>query len=397
MQFNFKKSCLTLSICCFIPFTLSAQNPQTIDVGILQALNTICPVNEIVPDQLSDSLDQYCFFRSVFLIQPGGPAGATGAALTQNSENYVSRQAVSNRLEGRRKDDALPKFGLFASYDSESFDKDPTAFEPGFDSSRDGFTIGIDYRVTNNTVIGFAAGRQNIDGAFRSSGGNFDTDKDKYLIFFSYQPHEKFYLDTMLGFTDDDYKINRRIVFIDTDSVSMAFTDSFVDARSTGDVLEANINAGLNFNSGSLSYGPRFGLSYTRSKIDAFSETGTTGLELAYNQHSERSLISTLGFQLSYANSTSFGVVLPFMAIDYLHEFQQDQENISAFFSGDLRVNPTPVVFSNDTPDRNYLRINFGVSSVFSNGFSAFVNYRSTVSFEDKDIQSLVFGIRKEF
>lgn len=399
MQSNLimKRRYLILFMCCFLPFKLYSQNPQTIDEGMLQALNDICPVNGVIPEQLGTNLNDYCFFRGVFLIQPGGPSGSTGSALSQNSENHVSTQAISNRLEERREDDLIKNFGMFVTFDSENYDKTPTIFEPGFDSTRKGLVLGIDYKVNDNAILGVAFGKKSIDGDFDSFGGNFDTDKQSLMMFASFQPQTNMYIDALISLIDDDYDIKRRIVFVDTDSQSLLFTDDFVRSKSNGNVFEASINAGRDYIFGAFAYGPKLSLNYTKSKIDDFSEVGTTGLELAYREHKERSLISSIGFHASYANSTSFGVILPFASIDYLHEFEKDQENIDAFFNEDLRANPTPVVFSNDSPDRNYLKLNLGVTVVYANGFSAFINYRKMLSFQDRNIQAFVMGLRKEF
>jgi outer membrane autotransporter protein len=396
-KYNLKMPYSILLICFITSFKLIAQNPQTIDQGMLAALNDICPVNGVVAVPLASNLDDYCFFRSVFLIQTGGPAGSTGSALSQNSENYISQQAITNRLEERRKDDFIPKFGLFVTFDKENYDKDPTTYEPGFDSRRKGVVIGLDYKINDKAIVGIAAGKKSIDGDFNSSGGDFETDQNKFILFASIQPRTNMYIDVMAGLTDDDYDITRRIVFIDVDSPSLLFTDDFVQSQSDGKVFEASINAGSDYISGALTYGPQIGLSYTQSKIDAFSEVGATGLELAYRDHKERSLISSIGFHATYAYSTSIGVVLPFASIDYLHEFKKDQKNFDAFFDGDLRENPTPVVFSNDSPDRNYLRFNLGVTVVIANGFSSFVSYRRMSNFQSREVEAFVLGLRKEF
>jgi uncharacterized protein YhjY with autotransporter beta-barrel domain len=104
----------------------------------------------------------------------------------------------------------------------------------------------------------------------------------------------------------------------------------------------------------------------------------------------EDSLTSTLGFQGSVAISTSFGVVVPQVSAEYVHEFLNDRRTIHASSNG------APVDFVTDPPDRDYFNVGGGVVFVLPDGISPFLNYTAEVANRFEEVHTVTLGVRLE-
>ena len=377
-----------------------AQQPDNLDEATLRALNTICPVFEPINAVLGSNLEEYCFFRSVFLISDGSPGGASGSSLSQSTENDNARRVIKERIDERNKEDAIyneSKFGYFISLQNESFEQSINRYEPGLDSNRNGVILGLDYRVDQSLVLGFATGKKNINGNYISNGGNFATDEIMMKFYLNKQTSNDINIDFIVGYTDNEYKINRRITFVDPDSASPLFVDNFALANTNGHRLDASFSVSKSFQYDHIVITPQVSLDYAKTTIRNFVEVGITGLELSYDPFSEKSLMSTVGFSASYANSTSFGVVIPYLSLYTIHEFEQDQQLMKAHFREDLSLNPTPVNFANAEPDRNYNKIALGITSLFAKGLSAYISVQSIEAYSGRNHTIYGVGLRKEF
>jgi outer membrane autotransporter protein len=157
--------------------------------------------------------------------------------------------------------------------------------------------------------------------------------------------------------------------------------------------------------------GPRLGVNYQYTRIDAFAERGRgatvceeedcssgtgTGLELAYDRQSQTSLTSVLGMYTSVAISTGFGIrLVPQATVEWVHEFQDSQRSISFRFVEDPAG--TKFSFLNDFPDRNYFNLGLGMSMVLPHGLSPFVNYQALLGYRDQFSHIVTAGLRVEF
>jgi outer membrane autotransporter protein len=76
---------------------------------------------------------------------------------------------------------------------------------------------------------------------------------------------------------------------------------------------------------GMFTIGPRAGINWTNTHVNDYSENGSTGLELKYDDQYANSLQSILGLQAQAAVSTTMGVLVPQVNADYIHEFANSQ------------------------------------------------------------------------
>jgi len=147
---------------------------------------------------------------------------------------------------------------------------------------------------------------------------------------------------------------------------------------------------------GRFTIGPRAGVNYSNTKISNFTENGSTGIELKYDDQWINSLQSVLGVQGSAAFSTGVGVLVPQFNANYIHEFANSQRHINVQFAQDLSPTPTRFTFQNDVPVRNYFNLGTGLIMVLPNGWQPFVNFRAMVGNEQFNNYAGTFGLRFE-
>ena len=335
-----------------------------------------------------------------------GVAGVAGAGVVggqpevQNDGlSSAQRQAIEQRLRDERckasqnANCAQPGGGaadtasfaglnLFVSTDYQNKEKDQAA-EAGFTSDRAGITFGLDSPMDWG-VIGGAFSYNHTWGQFDDHGGDFDLDSWSGLFYGSYYPSDASFIDGVIGLGLKDSRTDRRVINNGNILVGNAKGDT------TGFEFQTSVSGGYDFKFDNFTIGPRLGIHYLRTEYNAFTETGTP-MALNYPDQVEDSLTSTLGFQGSVAISTSFGVVVPQVNAEYVHEFLNDRRTVHA-----TELDGAPATFVTDPPDRDYFNVGAGVVFVLPDGVSPFLSYSAEVANRFEEIHTVTAGVRIE-
>ena len=168
-----------------------------------------------------------------------------------------------------------------------------------------------------------------------------------------------------------------------------------------GDQYSAGFGSGFDFSNKAFTYGPHLGAYYFNVEVDAFTETGSGGLELAIGRQRTESLTANAGGHFSYAIPMNWGVLVPNARFDWVHEFKDNRETLSFRFIHDPFVadpnNPSPTIkIQTDRPDSDYFMWSVGVSAQFIYGVSGFVNYQAFTGYQDVTMDEVSFGLRWE-
>jgi len=270
---------------------------------------------------------------------------------------------------------------LFVSADYQNKDKEEGA-EAAFNSDRAGFTVGLDAPMSWG-VIGGALNGSHTSGDFDHNGGDFDQDSFGGLLYGSYYPSDASFIDGVIGLAGKGYTLDRTAV-----------VDGAIRGKTEGDTsafeFQSSLSGGYDFNFDNFTIGPRLGVHYLRSELGEFTETGDAALR--YDNQVDDSLTSTVGFQGSVALSTSFGVVVPTVSAEYVHEFLNDRRTIHAT----AVTNGAPINFVTDPPDRNYFNVGGGVVFVLPDGISPFLSYSAEVANRFEEVHTVTAGVRLE-
>ena len=323
------------------------------------------------------------------MLAPGMIRGfGTLAPVNQTGDGSSANFATSSqsRMKG---------FGFFASGLVEALNRDVTTFQDGYKSMILGITAGADYRFNRQTVGGVAVNYANTHGDFKN-GGDFNTNSVGMLLFGSYLPTDRTFVQVTGGYTHNSYLVSRTAqAFIPGvgggPNRNLAGIPS---SNSNGDVFRTSLLAGYDHPIGMFTVGPRVGVNYTNTHIGSYSETSGGGLGLRFDDQWVNSLQSVLGVQAQAAIGTSMGVLVPQANADYIHEFANSQRFINVAFFEDNRANPLKFTFQNDVPVRNYFNLGTGLVMVLPNGWQPFVNFRAMVGNTQFNNYAGTFGLR---
>jgi len=215
-------------------------------------------------------------------------------------------------------------------------------------------------------------------------GGDFDLDSWSGLFYGSYYPSDASFIDGVIGLGLKKNLTDRRVINNGNILVGNAKGDT------TGFEFQTSVSGGYDFALDNFTIGPRLGIHYLRTEYNDFTETGTP-MALSYPDQVEDSLTSTLGFQGSVAISTSFGVVVPQINAEYVHEFLNDRRTVHA-----VDLNRNPATFVTDPPDRDYFNVGAGLVFVLPDGVSPFLSYSAEVANRFEEVHTVTAGVRIE-
>lgn len=335
----------------------------------------------------------FCNELSGGCIPEAGPVSNPSAGISGSTQRQIEQRLQQLRCEGS--DDPACVAGGGAAADSVSFeglgvfvsgsyefkDKDGTDTELGFTSNSIGPTVGVDYRLSDDAVIGGAFSWQHAFGDYDDGYGDFDTDTFTFLVFGSYYPTDQSFIDAALGFAPKQF---------DGEHLDPGGGGTNIRGNTSGFDFTADLTGGYDFSFGAFTVGPRIGIHYKRAELNSFAETGV-GTLVAYDDQVDDSLTGTVGVQASYAISTSFGVVVPQVNAEYVREFLDDRETYTAT-SGGITFD-----YLGDQPDRNHFNVGGGVVFLLPNGVFPFINYEAELANYLQETHTVTGGVRLEF
>ena len=179
-------------------------------------------------------------------LNPSQVVSSNEAALIRSKG---TRREISERLEELRQEreeeqtsgsiQDTARWGFFVSGRGTSWDRDETTEERGSDGYVYGVQLGLDYRFTEQLLVGVLFGYESGDSEFDGDepGVNFippaddgDTESDSYLLalYGSYSLNDNVYIDASIGYGLSEYDIKRKAVFQESGPGSAADERGYV-------------------------------------------------------------------------------------------------------------------------------------------------------------------------
>src|SRR5262245_27672201 len=358
---------------------------------------------------LGPQLSSLCFNSIAIPNAAGGNTSSGSLSVESRIAATDEERRTSQRLKERREGGgasadmpaALRGLGFFVSAEHGSFDKDATASEPGYGRETWGGTVGVDYSFGGLGVLGLAFSYSNAKGFNDVGGGGFEIDTWGPTLYGSIYPVKNLFLDGYVGYNVKDYASDRRysITLTRTDGTTINNATGGALGHTGGEEFKAGATLGYDFVLRNLTVGPRLGVNYRETNIQGFTERpergGPTGAELTFEHQNHTSLTSVVGLFGSYAISTGFGVLVPQVSGEYIHEFENDRKHWKFHFAQDFAR--TPLTFVTDQPDRDYFMVGGGLVMVLPNGLTPFVNYRELVGYTNQSNRVVTLGLRVTF
>jgi outer membrane lipase/esterase len=276
------------------------------------------------------------------------------------------------------------RLGLFINAEGSFGKQDTTQRELGFDYHTIGGTLGADYRITDQLILGGAIGYLKTDSDFDADGGETTAHGLSLSVFGTYYLRDVYYIDGIATYGWTWYETERL--------VGGAGGPSIARGDPNGNHLALSISGGRNFVVGALTLGPYARLDYVNAEVDSYSERGGGNANLRVKSQDIDSVVTALGGRVSYAISTALGVFVPTVSAEWQHEFAGDSQRVSA-----TTIDGTSISVLTSSPDRDYFRLGAGLVATLRRGTHAFVHYDSIVGRDNFTHHGFTAGVRLDF
>lgn len=327
-------------------------------------------------------------------LRAGGPRVAV--SVPGFAPDGVAAASTAGGMSGGAAGDATARrYGFFVNGNYAYNERDTSINESGFESDTYGVTAGADFEVTPSLLLGAAFTYTSADADIVANAGTMETDSYGGFGYGTWTLAPGWYADGMVGYTRNNHDQVRNLAYtVGGTSVNQAAL-SELDSRE----VAGSLKLGYDHASGSWVIGPFARLDVADVEIDGYSERMSnpgvgSGLALQIDDQAYTSIMTAFGATLGYVSAQSWGTWFPQVIAEYVHEFDNDAENITGRF-----VNAPTVSFSMpiDDPDRDFAHVGVSSSFVWNSGVSAFVSYQALVGYTDLDTHVVEFGVRVPF
>jgi len=345
------------------PTQISSMNATTVSLGKIQASN-------IGQRLLNIRAGSTGFSSSGFGIT-GGMAFDEGFAGPNGSEGKAAPPAFVPTPENR--------WGVFVTGTGEFTNVDSTSNAAGYDVDTGGITVGVDYRLTPNFVIG-------LDGSYAHSniglngGGSVDVNAGSVGLYATVFANN-FYLDAAVSGGPNGY-----------DTLRTALQGS---ASGNTDGANANVlvAGGYDWKRGDFSIGPTAAFQFSYVSINGFTETGSLA-PLKFRDQSYESERTIFGAKASYNWKIGKVALIPQVSAGWVHEYGSVAYAVVANFA-----NGAGNSFTVDGPEigRDGVLVDAGMSMLWSDRVSTYIYYDGELARTNYDSHTVTGGIRISF
>lgn len=345
----------------------------------------------------------------------------TAEALAEQTERRL--ESLRDKEDGKPATDTgtIAGFGawsVFASVEGEWFDQSrrPYQVERGFDGDRFRGLIGADYRVSAATVVGvmvsyerskltFDAEPSGTPNAVQSAfvaapnGGGRKARTWTVGAFLTSSLNERTWIDVAAGYGWSNNRF-RRFATFQPDLNTNAQVPVRAFGKADGKQVFASAGIGTELASGATTLSPYARVRFIRATVDNYNEvepaTQKSFLTFAVPKQSSSSFVSVLGVRASHAISTSWGVLVPQVRLEYEHEFRDAARTVDLRLTAQPASNQLTLPITSSRRDPNYLNAAAGLVFVFPRGMSAFLEYEGLLGYSNFTRHRASAGVRFE-
>ena len=236
---------------------------------------------------------------------------------------------------------------------------------------------GGDMRLSDQLLIGVAFGYSDNKGDFGGDSGGYKLKETTGTAYLGYGPGP-WYVGATLGAGDLDYSdVNRRF-----DLGALSRTES---GDTHGWQVMGSVLGGYWFNYANWLHGPFVRFAYQEIHVDGYSERGSDSTALSYGEQERKSLVSTLGWQVS----GQIGSVRPFARVAWELESKNDDRFVSATPVGLAGIYSVPTI----KPDDSYASYVLGASTDFGD-VTGYLFGSATSGRSDGNAYGVTVGVR---
>ena len=281
-------------------------------------------------------------------------------------------------IEGCRKPETGPRLWMVAGQSSANLDSDTNA--PGSDARQPFAVVGMDYAMGNATVGGYV-GYRDLEVDFDRQDGRIEADGWLLGLRASYDTGD-FYVRGLGSFTQLSGSSVR--------SISILSTAGTAAGKPETGTLALYAEAGARFQVRGTWLTPFIALDYADTELDAFTETGVPGANLAYSGQS----VSQASFLAGVKWTGRIGPIIPEARIAYRNDLGDSAFDVTARFADA----PAGSAFTVQSPaaDRGSLLAGISLAGAFTDRVTGKIGYAGRFG-DGIDDQAVYGGITIKF
>ncbi len=280
---------------------------------------------------------------------------------------------------------------LFGVVRGGILDRDDTTTQRGFSGNTIGGRVGGDVRATQDLILGGYLGYDRVSADYNGSTGNTRADNYSVVFYGNYNVTPQLYLETIGGYIRNNYDTVRD-TFAQTNGAAVPLSTS---GKTHGNQWLATFGAGYEYPIGATTLTPYGRFNYLQTRINDYIETGNSGTEQAVSGTTTTSLTSVLGLRASQAFGMSWGVLVPQIRGEWIHEFDGARSSASSFTAA-AGLGVTPLLIT-DTVVHDYGKIGLSVTAVLPHGLMPYFDYEALVGDQHFSQHIFTAGLRMEF
>ena len=293
--------------------------------------------------------------------------------------------SLSNLFSARKEFKAPEsRWGLFADGGAAFGSQNSSTSQTGYNFSLGGLSLGGDYRLRDNLLVGLATGYSNTSSSFYGSGGSVTANTLPFNAYASYFPGS-LYAYGSVGYALNLYDLKRGINF-----GGLARTAS---SNTSGNQFNLYGEMGYDLRLSRFILTPSVTLGYSALWVGGFTEQGAGSLNLKVASQSADSLQTGLGGRLTVPFEVGSVTLVPQGYAFYHHEFSQGSRSLNA----NLNQGSSTFTFQTDAAERNFAVVGANVSVGIKKNLYAQINYNAEVGRVNSTVQYVNAGLRYEF
>jgi len=343
------------------------------------------------------------FFQRCQEILNAGPGSGdrrSDAALGNNLDTLSSQGRMASAANGDSGRIDWASGGLFFGATTRDVRRTGSDADAGYDGTVLSAILGVDQRLAERHVLGLAVNHQRETARFSGGSGRVQGRHLGLIATYGLSLSEAWSIDAYAGATRGDLDIDRRVAYaivLNAGTPQQSTVSVNALAQASTDVRRSlgGVSLGYGMSRGAWQWQAGAAFDVVHSRIDGYMEVGGDGLALVVDRQRVDSRQGRIGARLARTGSTAFGVLQPFVALDWMHEFADDSRQLQVAFAGD--AGRSPIRFETTRPDRSWAEAAIGLEAVMAGGTSAFVALQQRFGDRWLDERSLGFGLRVEF
>jgi outer membrane lipase/esterase len=293
-----------------------------------------------------------------------GPAQAVALNQATAAMARDSRATLDGHFQQLRSgNNPQGSLGVFGGYAGQRYDYSANLVADDGDATTHNLTVGVDYQLTGDWLIGALLAGSNDDQQ-PSSRYEYKARGLLFSAFSSLSLFEQGWMNADVHYMTMNFDDIRRGVQLG----SLTRTET---GSTSGKQWGARVTGGYDFPLTSyLTTGPMAQFAWDYSNVSGYSEDSNDSTAMRFNDQTYRSQIAALGWRLD----AQLGVVNPYAEVSYQHQFGDDVYRAG----GGLKSTQTSFTRDSASQDKDWVNMTLGANMPLTDRVAAFTSVSQT-------------------